>query len=118
MRLQLPTPKPEIPGLLDVIEPLRNLVAGAALIGTVAACAGILVLAVLGGLQRRDIVPGSYSDATVNAGWWGAGGGTLVALLFGGVMLRDWAYLAWIVGALGVIIVIAIVSALLSRRRW
>lgn len=109
---------PEIPSLLDVIEPLRELVAGAATIGTVAACVGILVLAVLGGLLGRGITPGGYSDAAVNAGWWGAGGGTVVALLFGAVMLRDWAYLAWIGGTLGIIIVLVVARSILRRRRW
>lgn len=118
MRLQLPNPEPDIPGLLDVIEPLRELVVFIATVGTVAACVGILVLAVVGGLLGRDITPGGYSDAAVNAGWWGAGGGILVALVFGGVLLRDWAYLAWIGGTLGVVIVLAIVRAILRRRRW
>lgn len=118
MRVQLPNPEPDIPGLLDVIEPLGGLVAGIATIGTVAACVGFLVLAVVGGLLGRDITPGGYSDAAVNAGWWGAGGGTLVALLFGGVLLRDWAFLAWIGGTVAVIIAIVVVRAFLRRRRW
>lgn len=118
MRLQLPDPDPDVPGLLEVIEPLGQLVGGIATIGTIAAGLGIFVLAVAGWMLGRDITPGSYSDAAVNAGWWGAGGGVLVALLFGGVLLRDWSYLAWIGVTLSIVIVIAVVRAFLRRRRW